>query len=90
MREECERKFDGGMVKVGLQEEQQPVTTQDIDYGRLRSSEGREHDGVIQSRYDSCLVMAYTAKYSLNDTSVTLLTEYILVHNNAIRVEGFE
>lgn len=80
VREEYEREFDGGMLKVGLQEEQQPVTTQDIHHGRLPSSEGREHDGVIQST-----VTANTAKYW-----DTLGREYILIHNNALRVEGFK
>lgn len=90
MREEYECNFDGGMVKVGQQEEQEPVTTQDLDDGRRLSSEGREQDGVIQSRYNSCLAMAYTAKHSLNHTPVTSETEYILIHNKAIRVEGFK
>lgn len=39
VREEYESKFHGGWVKVGLQEEQEPVTTQDIEYGCLLTSE---------------------------------------------------
>lgn len=88
--EEYESKFHSGWVKVGLQEEQEPVATQDTDYGHLLSKEGQEQNGLIQLKDHSCLVMAYTQKHCLNDTSVTQVTEYVLIHNKAIRVEGFK
>lgn len=77
-------------MKVGLQEEQEPVTTQDTDHSRLLSSEGREQDGLIHFKDHSFLVMADATKHRLNDTSVILMIEYVLIHNTAFRVEGFK
>lgn len=40
VHEEYKTKFNSGRMKVGLQEEQEPVTTQDIENGHFLTSEG--------------------------------------------------
>lgn len=38
VREQDETKLQGGGVKVGLKEEQEPITAQGIEYGLLQTS----------------------------------------------------